>query len=648
MDGRLAHLDELERSGRLEEAAALAETCALFSRAADLWERACAFRDAARAALAAGDPGRAFTLASSTDDVGLQRDALHALTAVPERLRQTAHRLAALGRFAAAATLHEAAGDFRKAGELFERARRCSRAADAFVRAHAVSDAIRCLKTRLGEDPGDDRARVHLGRLLVAHHPEAAARVVQQVGPTSSERSPALATLGVALRALGMPGAAAIVERDAAALGATSVADRGAIAGAAPEGEVLFGRYTLVAERAVGATARVYEAVDRTTDRHVAVKVYSVASLKDFGRDARRRFEREAQVLAALRSASIVPLVEYRPDAPAVVLAWMPGGSLAERFALGPVSPAFAADVVVAILTALGDAHARGVLHRDVKPANVLFDAARNARLADFGSAHFADAAATVTEALLGTLAYLSPERRKGAAASPSSDIFAAGAIFWEALTGAPPGLASTLEPVVLDDAQRAIARRLVGDEATRPNDAKAAIALLRSVVWPACEPARAPIFGVNAALAAAGERPAVAAPQLVARFSPLGGERFHDTLLDRDVLGLVATPEVIATARAFARAGHPSLATVFDFDDAARTVHVEPLRAAPRAGRLSAADRADLDGAVRSLHRTGGVHGAIDTDHVVRRGASVALAFPDSPGNGSQEADLVALGRLD
>ncbi len=642
MDGRLARLDELERSGRLEEAAALAEACALFSRAADLWERACAFRNAARAALAAGDPGRAFALASTTDDVPLQDEARRALTAVPERLRQTANRLGALGRFTAAATLHEASGDFRKAGELFERARQCSRAADAFVRAHALSDAIRCLKTRLDEEPGDDRARVRLGRLLVAHHPEAAARIVQRVAPASSDRSRALAILGVALRAVGMPGAAAIVERDASTLGAASDEDVGALASAAPESEVLFGRYTLVAERAVGATARVYEAVDRTTDRRVAVKVYSVASLRDFGRDARRRFEREAQVLAALHSASIVPLVEYRPEAPAVVLAWMPGGSLAERFARGPVSPAFAADVVVAILTALGDAHARGILHRDVKPANVLFDAAGNARLADFGTAHFADAAATVTEGLLGTLAYLSPERRNGAAASPSSDVFAAGAIFWEAVTGAPPGLAGAQEPAALDDVHRAIARRLVGDEATRPDDAQTAIALLRSVTWPAHEPARAPTFRASAAVTAVVEPPSFT------RFSPLGHELFRDALLDRDVLGLVATPEVVRTARAFARAGHPTLATVFGFDEDARTVHVEPLRAAPRAGRLSAADRASLEGAVRSLHRSGGVHGAIDAEHVVRRGGSVVLAFPGSPGNGSQEADLVALGRLD
>lgn len=642
MDGRLAHLDELERSGRLEEAATLAEACTLFSRAADLWERACAFRDAALAALAAGDPARAYVLASSTDDVRLQNDALRALTAVPDRLRQTANRLDALGRFAAAATLHDAAGEVRKAGELFERARQFSRAADAFVRAHALSDAIRCLKTRLDEDPGDDDARVRLGRLLVAHHPEAAARVVQRVAPESPHRARALALLGVALRGLGIPGAAAIVERDAAALGAAPAEGPVATRPETPESEVLFGRYTLIAERAVGATARVYEAVDRTTDRRVAVKVYSVASLKDFGRDARRRFEREAHVLSALHGAAIVPLVEYRPDAPAVVLAWMPGGSLAERFAEGPVSPAFAADAVIAILTALRDAHARGILHRDVKPANVLFDAAGNARLADFGSAHFADAAATVTEGLLGTLAYLSPERRQGAAASASSDVFSAGAIFWEALTGAPPGLAGTREPVALDDTQWAIARRLVGDVAARPSDAQTAIALLRSVVWPAREPMHTPTSRANAAITA------VAEPPNAARFSPLDRELFHDTLLDRDVLVLGATPEVVRTARAFARAGHPALATVFGFDDAARTVHVEPLRAAPRAGRLSAADRAALDGALQSLHRSGSAHGAIDADHVVRRGGSVVLAFPDSPGNDSQEADLVALGRLD
>src|SRR6202040_1575115 len=89
-----------------------------------------------------------------------------------------------------------------------------------------------------------------------------------------------------------------------------------------------------------------------------------------------------------------------------------------------------------AVLSALGEAHRLGVLHRDVKPANVLFDDAGVARLGDFGVAHLGDLSTTATAGVIGTLAYMSPEQREGRPATAESDVYAVGAILFEMLAG--------------------------------------------------------------------------------------------------------------------------------------------------------------------------------------------------------------------
>ena len=117
----------------------------------------------------------------------------------------------------------------------------------------------------------------------------------------------------------------------------------------------------------------------------------------------------------------------------------LPGRSLLDAIAHGPLSPLQVRRVLSEILAGLTAAHAAGVLHRDVKPANVLFGAAGEAKIADFGVAKTGAADLTQLGQVVGTMAYLSPERIAGHAATPMDDLYAAGAVGYEALTGRMP-----------------------------------------------------------------------------------------------------------------------------------------------------------------------------------------------------------------
>jgi eukaryotic-like serine/threonine-protein kinase len=124
----------------------------------------------------------------------------------------------------------------------------------------------------------------------------------------------------------------------------------------------------------------------------------------------------------------------------------LPGGTLADRLAGGgALPPAAGRRLALDILAALAAAHEHGIVHRDVKPGNLLFDAAGNAKLGDFGGAHLADFGQTQTGGFLGTLAYMSPEQITGASIGFSADLYALGATLYEALTGRPPFLGPDL-----------------------------------------------------------------------------------------------------------------------------------------------------------------------------------------------------------
>jgi beta-lactam-binding protein with PASTA domain/tRNA A-37 threonylcarbamoyl transferase component Bud32 len=211
-------------------------------------------------------------------------------------------------------------------------------------------------------------------------------------------------------------------------------------------GSVLAGRYRLLAPIGTGASGKVYVADDVRLKRQVAVKVLHAALSDDAG--FLRRFRAEAQVAASLHHPNIVSVYDWgEDDVPFMVLELLEGGSLRAMLDRGiRLTPAQAAHVGSEVCAALEYAHARGLVHRDVKPANLLFDEHGIVRVADFGLAR-ALAEASWTEpagAVIGTARYASPEQATGAPLDARSDLYALGLVLVESVTGNVPFAADT------------------------------------------------------------------------------------------------------------------------------------------------------------------------------------------------------------
>jgi serine/threonine-protein kinase len=180
------------------------------------------------------------------------------------------------------------------------------------------------------------------------------------------------------------------------------------------EGRILAGRYQLGSLLGVGGMARVYLASDRVLERQVAVKVLSPPYAQDpvFV----ERFRREARSAARLSHPNIVAVFDSGSDAGEhyLVMEYVPGESLAQLLARqGRLAPRRAAELAVEVCAALAAAHAQGLVHRDVKPANVLVGDDGRVKVTDFGIVKAA-ATLTGTGTVLGTAAYLSPEQAQG------------------------------------------------------------------------------------------------------------------------------------------------------------------------------------------------------------------------------------------
>jgi serine/threonine protein kinase len=203
--------------------------------------------------------------------------------------------------------------------------------------------------------------------------------------------------------------------------------------------EVLGGRYELRGILGRGGMAEVRDGWDTRLDRPVAVKLLHPAfSVQP---DNRARFETEARAAAGLNHPHIVAVHDSGEagGTPYIVMERLSGRTLADELMRGPLPQDRVRWILDDLLSALAVAHAAGVLHRDIKPANILFTASGDVKVADFGIAKSAGAPATMTGQIVGTMAYLSADRIAGRPATVADDLYAVGAVGYEALSGRKP-----------------------------------------------------------------------------------------------------------------------------------------------------------------------------------------------------------------
>jgi serine/threonine-protein kinase len=205
---------------------------------------------------------------------------------------------------------------------------------------------------------------------------------------------------------------------------------------------VLDDRYDVVRPLGSGGMGEVYLARDRVLGRDVALKVLR----KQYAGDDEfaERFKREAMSAASLSHPNIVQVYdrgETEEGASYIAMEYVPGGTLKERISRdGPLEAEEAAGLGAQVAEALGAAHERGMVHRDIKPQNVLLTARGGAKVADFGIAR-AGSSATIsrTGSVMGTAGYMSPEQALGKPATPKSDLYSLGVVLYETLTGELP-----------------------------------------------------------------------------------------------------------------------------------------------------------------------------------------------------------------
>jgi serine/threonine-protein kinase len=216
-------------------------------------------------------------------------------------------------------------------------------------------------------------------------------------------------------------------------------------------GLVLDGRYRLEERIAAGSAGQVWRAADLLLDRPVAVKVLR-PEYADHP-ETLARFRAEARHAGSLMHPCIARVYDYGHAGPSgppyLVMEFVNGPSLADVLASEPLDPVRALDMVAQTAAGLAAAHHAGLVHRDVKPANILIGPGGLVKITDFGIAYAVGSAPVTGPGLvMGTAQYMAPERIAGARATPASDLYSVGIVIYESLTGLPPYEGTAIEVV--------------------------------------------------------------------------------------------------------------------------------------------------------------------------------------------------------
>ncbi len=228
------------------------------------------------------------------------------------------------------------------------------------------------------------------------------------------------------------------------------------------------GRYEVIERVGRGGMGAVYLGRDTVLEREVAIKVMSA----DFAADdtSRPRFYREARAAAKLQHRNIVTIFEFgeEDDTPFIVMEFLRGQDLSKRMrAEPPLTLEQKVEIIAELCTGLHFAHEQGVIHRDVKPANIWLVPDGSVKLLDFGIAKFSSSTMTRQGAVLGSISYMSPEQVSGLDVDGRADVFSAGVVLFELLTGKKP---------FAGESPTAVLARIMDDEPARAADLPAEI----------------------------------------------------------------------------------------------------------------------------------------------------------------------------
>lgn len=571
-------------------------------------------REARELAVSRGDRVRGYELAMEARDVA----AMDALAPTLEGNEGARARASAMRRRdpLAEGIVAQATGVLDDAVELFERAEAYDRAAAIFLRRGDVARAGRALERQVKRDPTDVASKRSLAEVLLqADRADAALRVLTGLGDDDVVK---------ALRA-----------RAHERLGLSDAARASPEPPAVTDPRLLFGRYEVVREVSSTVSARVLEARDRLdpVSPRVALKIFTGTGHAGAGRDALVRFQREVEALATVDARAVMRPRAFLAEGPTLVLPWAAGGSVVDLLARGVPSPRRAAEIVSRVLEALDAAHRRGIIHRDVKPANVLLDEAGGAFLADFGVAHLGDATATATAGVIGTLRYMAPEQRRGEPASTRSDLYAVGIMLAELLGFAP-------EPArwpPLPEAIGALLRGLTADDPEdRPHEAAHVRDAIAAIAWPEDSLALLP-----RSVPPSARPPGVEGDRFVSEGTRDGARR--DRVLEREELLIGADDPRRGLAEALAGIVHPALPLVLGVEGDA--IRVERASGA-KVVSLTADERARIVAALVAIHRRGAAHGGV-ASALMRDRRGVVLGFPAEGTEASAAGDLAAIARV-